>query len=309
MAKNRFRFLLILTLVFLLAAGGTFPAAAGKPTRTPTPTTSPTPPPIPAGLRAGLRASDYGISPWPTPTWWVSSINSMAARFPGSTGAMIAVVVEIDGMKGPGCWAHFPNPDGGTYPGVRFDAADEFGPAFSAFDIAGIKVWLQVESSGCDMGMLIDLVFKQYGGHPSVIGFGVDDEWYQNKSYRNGKPVTDAEATAWLAQVKTKGGAYKLFLKHWLIAQMPPTYRNNDLVFIDDSQGFRSFDAMMTEFAAWGNAFKPYPVGYQFGYAADRAWWSKLSDPPATIGNGILSRNSNTSDLFWVDFTATEIEW
>ena len=34
---------------------------------------------IPPGLRAGLRASNYGITPFPSPTWWVNSINSMSA--------------------------------------------------------------------------------------------------------------------------------------------------------------------------------------------------------------------------------------
>jgi hypothetical protein len=305
MSKNKIRLILAVALTLLLALGSTGLASAGKPTPTPTPTLPP--PVVPPGMRAGLRASDYGISPWPSPTWWVNSINSMAARFPTSTGTMLAVVVEIDGMTGPGCWAHFPNPDGGTYPGVRFDAADKFGPDFTAFDAAGVKVWLQVESSACDMPMLIDLVFKQYGSHPSVIGFGVDDEWYLNKSYQVGKPITDAEAQAWLTQTKSYKASYKLFLKHWLTSQMPPTYRHADLTFIDDSQGFRSFDAMMTEFAAWGQYFKPYPVGFQFGYKSDQKWWSRLTDAPTTIGNGILSRVSNTSDLFWVDFTAYSI--
>ena len=306
MSKNRSRIFLVVALVVIMAIGSTSLASAGKPTPTPPPGPSPTPPPVPAGMRAGLRASNYGISPWPAPDWWVSSISSMASRFPTSTGAMIAVVVEIDGMKGPGCWAHFPAPISGNYPGVRFDATDLFDPDFSAFDTAGIKVWLQVESSGCEMPMLIDLVFKQYGTHPSVIGFGVDDEWYLNKQYRNGKPITDAEAQAWVAKVQAKNANYKVFLKHWLTSQMPPTYRTG-LVFIDDSQGFRSMDAMMTEFAAWGQYFYDGKVGYQYGYAADRSWWSRLNDPPKTIGNGLLSRVPNTSDLIWVDFTAHDI--
>src|SRR5512136_2311799 len=224
MSKKAFRLFLMLVMVLLMVLGSASLASAGKPTPTPTP--PPTPPPVPAGMRAGLRASDYGISPWPTPDWWVNSIDSMASRFPTSTGSMIAVVVEIDGMKGPGCWAHFPNPDGGTYPGVRFDAADEFGPDFSAFDTAGIKVWLQVESSGCDMGMLIDLVFKQYGNHSSVIGFGVNDEWYLNKQYRYGKAITDAEAQDWVTKVRTYNPGYQVFLKHWMTSKMPPTYRD-----------------------------------------------------------------------------------
>jgi hypothetical protein len=305
MSNISFRVVGAVILVLILAISSTSFASAGKPPPTPTP--PPPPPPVPTGMRAGLRASDYGISPWPSPAWWVNSINSMASRFPGSTGTMLAVVVEIDGMTGPGCWAHFPNPDGGTYPGVRFDATDKFGPDFTAFDTSGIKVWLQVESSGCDMPMLIDLVFKQYGSHTSVIGFGVDDEWYLNKSYKNGKPITDAEAQAWLAKVKTYNANYKMFLKHWLTSQMPPTYRNNDLVFINDSQGLRSLNGMMTEFSAWGAYFAPWPVGFQFGYQSDKSWWSKLNDPPKTIGNGILARVPNTMDLYWVDFTAHDI--
>ena len=261
---------------------------------------------VPAGMRAGIRASDYGISPFPSPTWWVDSIRSMSAGFPGSTGSSVLIPVEIDGMSGPGCWAHFPNPDGGTYPGVRFDSEDEFEPLLAAFDQAGIDAWIQVESSGCSMSMLIDLVFRQYGSHPSVIGFGVDDEWYLNKEYQVGKPITDAEAQAWVAQVRTFGPEYQVFLKHWLIAQMPPTYRDG-LVFINDSQGFRSLTAMVNDFAAWGQHFAPSPVGFQYGYAKDRKWWRKLGNPPVDIGNAILARTPNTMDLYWVDFTAYEI--
>ena len=47
--------------------------------------------------------------------------------------------------------------------------------------------------------MLIDLLYQQYGHHPSVIGFGVDVEWYRKDLAKFGKPVTDAEAQAWLA--------------------------------------------------------------------------------------------------------------
>jgi hypothetical protein len=290
----------------LVAFGGTSTAAAGKPPTATPPGPTATPAPIPPGLRAGLRSSDYGISPWPSPTWWVASITSMAGRFPGALGSSILVVVEIDGMTGPGCWAHFPNPDGGAYPGVRFDAADEFEPLLAAFDLNGIKAWVQVESSGCDMAMLIDLVLRQYGAHPSVVGFGVDDEWYLNKQYQVGKPITDAEAQAWVSQVRAFKPGYKVFLKHWLESQMPPTYRDG-LVFINDSQGFRSLSAMVADFAAWGQHFAPAPVGFQYGYPRDKKWWSRLSDPPGDIGRAILNHTPNTTDLYWVDFSAYDI--
>ena len=303
---NRLYIGMAVIVALLLILSSTTVANAGKPTPTPTPGTPPPPPPVPAGMRAGLRASDYGISPWPSTTWWVNSINSMASRFPTSTGSGVFIPVEIDGMKGPGCWAHFPNPDGGTYPGVRFDPTDKMEPDFTAFDQNGIHYWVQVEPSACDVPMLIDLLMKEYGHHTNIVGIGVDVEWYLNKSYRNGKAVTDAEAQAWVAKVRTYDTNYKVFLKHWMASKMPPTYRDG-LVLVDDSQGFRSMDAMMTEFATWGQAFAPAPVGFQFGYASDRSWWSKLADPPRDIGNGILRGAQNTSDLIWVDFTAYDI--
>jgi hypothetical protein len=289
MRKNHVRILFVVMLVLVLALGSTGLVAAAKPE-----------------LRAGLRSSDYGINPFPSPAWWVNSIKSMASIFHQSTASSILVVVEIDGETGPGCWAHFPKPARGTYPGVRFDAKDEFKPLLDAFDRKGIKAWVQVESSGCDVGMLIDLVMRQYGRHPSVIGFGVDDEWYLNVDYPDGKPITDAEARAWVTRVRKYKASYQVFLKHWEPTQMPPTYRKG-LVFIDDSQGFDTLGGMISEFKAWGQYFAPAPVGFQFGYEDDMSWWSALPNPPKHIGSRILAGVPNTSDLYWVDFTAYEI--
>ena len=289
----------LLVLVFTMSQGqGAVPSANAA---------KPTPPPPADPLRAGLRASNYGISPFPSPTWWVGSINSMASRFPGSVGEQIAVVVEVSGGGGRGkCWAHFPQPATGTWPNVNWDDIDLFEPAFDAFDAAGIKVWLQVEPARCEVPMLIDLLYQQYGHHPSVIGFGVDVEWYRKDLARFGKPVTDAEAQAWVTQTRTYDSADQVFLKHWLIEKMPPTARTG-LVFIDDSQGHGSLANMVNEFTVWGAAFAPAPVGFQFGYRSDKAWWDDFADPPAAIGNALLSAIPNTRDLVWVDFTAYDI--
>ena len=258
-------------------------------------------------LRAGLRASDYGILPWPDSDWWVNSIFSMTSRFPGSTGAMVAVVVETGGEDGSGCQAHFPKPDNGTYTCLYFSTRDKFEEDFTAFDAAGIQVWLQVESSNCDVSMLIDVVMKAYGDHPCVIGFGVDAEWYYSDSFEDGKVISDVDAETWMTAVKNYNPNYKLFLKHWLTSHMPTSYWDEGLVFIDDSQDFSSMEAMIAEFTAWGSYFSQAKVGFQYGYNADQRWWNSLQDPPATIGNEILSRVPNASDLFWVDFTAHEI--
>lgn len=256
--------------------------------------------------RAGLRSSPYGISPFPSPQWWVDSTLDMASRFPGSTPAVVWIVGEV--LFPVDCGLSLPNPTPGTtYPNVVFKSSvDENEPYFDAFDQAGIKVWLQVEPGNADVGTLIGLVMQQYAHHPSVVGFGVDVEWYKNKKFRNGRAVTDAEASAWASQVRSFNPAYLLFTKHWLEEKMPPTYRTG-MVFVDDSQGFRSLDAMANEFAAWGQAFAPAPVGFQFGYARDRKWWSKFADPPKTLGDAIRARVPNNSELIWVDFTAYEI--
>ena len=299
---------IVTALAIALAAQGTPTTNAAKPVKpTPTPAVTPTVPPIPTGLRAGLRASNYGIVPWPSPSWWVDSINSMKGRFAGATGEQIAVVVEVSGGGGRGkCWAHFPQPSTGTWPNLNWDDADLFESTFDAFYGAGIRVWLQVEPASCDVPMLIDLVYLQYGHHPSVIGFGVDDEWYRKDIERNGKSITDAEASAWVAKTRTKDPADLVFLKHWLPEKMPPTYRDG-LVFIDDSQGHGSLSNMVSEFKVWGQTFAPSPVGYQYGYQSDKSWWSALPDPPRNIGNSLLAEIPNTRDLAWVDFTAYDI--
>jgi hypothetical protein len=263
---------------------------------------------IPPGLRAGLRASNYGITPFPAPSWWVNSIGSMASRFPGSTKEQVAVVVEVLGGGGKhNCWAHFPNPTPAvTWPKVVFDSTDLFESTFAAFDQNGIKVWVQVEPADCDVSMLVDLVMKRYGQHPSVLGFGVDVEWYRKDITTNGKAVTDAEAQTWVTKTRSYNSNYLVFLKHWLTEKMPPTYRTG-LVFIDDSQGHGSLNAMVTEFSNWGQTFNPSPVGFQFGYRSDKKWWRKYPDPPLTIGNALLNQIPNTRDLLWVDFTAYDI--
>ena len=81
------------------------------------------------------RASNYGITPFPSPSWWVDSIGSMASRFPSSTREQLAVVVEVSGGGGRGkCWAHFPQPATGTWPNVNWDDMDLFESTFDAFD-------------------------------------------------------------------------------------------------------------------------------------------------------------------------------
>ena len=257
----------------------------------------------PAGLRTGLRSSPYGIDPFPDSSWWTSSIASMNGRFPGSAPATIWTVCEVS-RSSAAC--HFPDPTPGeTHSDIKFSATAEAEPYLTAFDRQGIKVWLQVEPGNADVATLIDLVMKTYGRHSSVIGFGVDVEWYKNRSSRDDQAVTDAEAQAWVERTRTYGD-FQVFLKHWLPAKMPPTYRDH-LVFIDDSEKLKSLDGLVREFTSWGQKFAPSPVGFQYGYESDQRWWGELGDPPQEIGKAILAQVPNTVDLYWVDFTAYDI--
>ena len=118
--------------------------------------------------------------------------------------------------------------------------------------------------------------------------------------------MTDEEARAWLAAIRAHDPDYRLFLKHWEIDVMPPTERDG-ILFISDEQGFADLDAMVDSFTAWGEAFAPAQVGFQYGYSADRPWWLELDDPPRDIGHALLEAVPNTVGLYWVDFTVREI--
>lgn len=253
-------------------------------------------------LGAGFRFSTYGVRRNPGPHYWLSVGERMSAKFPGSHPETIWIVGNFMG-KGKTYLNFYAKSNDSNITTGYVDMNDA---PLTLFDEKGVKVWLQVEPGDANMLTLIDLVLEQYKHHPSVIGFGVDVEWYKSDGSAEGTPVTDAEAEAWVRAIRAHNPEYRLFLKHWDKDWMPPTYRDG-IVFINDSQQFRSFEHMDEEFAAWGAHFAPAGVGYQYGYPADRGWWSALKDPAAEIGQAILAKSPNTVSLFWVDFTVLDV--
>jgi hypothetical protein len=147
---------------------------------------------------------------------------------------------------------------------------------------------------------------EQYSHHPSVIGFGIDVEWFRSTDGPLGIPVTDEEAHQWVKEIHEINEDYYLFLKHWEIDWMPPNERQG-IVFINDEQHFDSLNLMQESFSKWGEHFSPYPVGFQFGYHSDRNWWKEYQDPFLVISDAILKGIPNTRSLFWVDFTILEV--
>jgi hypothetical protein len=267
------------------------------------------------GLRAGLRSSPYGPkNVFPAPSYWLDSARSMASRFDGAVPALVWIVGTMESTEGSESEddftgrskLSFPSP-GGEFPDIVFTETDANEEYLQQFDRNDFKVWLQVEPANADVETLIHLVLDRYGSHPCVIGFGIDVEWHRwSRQDNEGVGVSDRQAQSWSERVRSYNPGYQLFLKHWLESKMPPSYRPG-LAFINDSQEFASLEQMLADFEAWGRAFALSPVGYQFGYPADGAWWRQLPDPPAAIGNAILARVPNTTDLYWVDFTMQEI--
>lgn len=207
--------------------------------------------------------------------YWVDVAKQMASAIPGTSPGGIWIVA------------------GGLEAGTD--------DCLTVFDDNGIKVWLQVEPYSASIDQLIDTVLGNYGHHACVLGFGIDLEWRRPSSY-----VTDEEATRWVDKIKDYNPDFKLFLKHWLPEVMPPTVREG-IVFIDDSQGLESLDALVNEFERWGENFSQTTVGFQIGYESDEEWWSQLENPPRDIGLALIENIPNCRYIFWVNFTITKV--
>ncbi len=252
-------------------------------------------------LGAGFRYSTYGVRGEPGPEYWASVGERMAAKFPGATPEAIWIIGNI---YGNGTYLNFPCET--DDPNIRCGHFDMNEEALTLFDQLGFHIWLQVEAGNADMEELIDLVLDRYGHHSSVVGFGVDIEWYKSPEGPLGVPITDEEAARWVTAVRKHNPDYRIFLKHWELEWTPPNERDG-ILFINDHQEFDSLEAMIENFSAWGEHFEGYPVGYQFGYLSDRVWWGDFDDPAGEIGNAILEQIPNTAALFWVDFTVMDV--
>jgi hypothetical protein len=264
-------------------------------------------------LHVGLRRSSYGLRKFnDNPAWWAARARKFAADFPGAKPTLIEIVscYQDDGSTQFG----FARPAGDRGPtqGMTFspDGIDREA-ALTEYDKQGIQVILQVESGHADMVRCLELLHRQFGKHPCVIGMGVDAEWFFTKESprHEGRAITDAEARTWMAAVLALNPNYTLFLKHWDARHMPPTYRHPRLWFLSDSQKFKNAAALLADFKEWAAFFPTSATGYQFGYREDQKWWAKLPNPPSSIARQIQKQIPSTQYLFWVDFTADKVKF
>lgn len=258
---------------------------------------------------AGARSSSYGIRPFPSPEGWTNALRTMAGYFPGSIPVGIWIVGRLNGSS-RGMTLEFPHPDDGVDYGplYTFSETDKHEPFLNQFDANGIKVFLQIEPGFADVETAMNLVLNRYKHHPSVIGFGIDVEWFKNaKTDGSNAVVTDALAKAWEARVKSQNPKYRLFVKHFRKEDLPPTYRG-DMVFVDDSQEFRSIEGFLAEYKDFADFFFPNTVMFQVGYRADKIWWSKVAVPiPKTLGEKLAAQTRQECGIVWVDFTLRDV--
>ncbi|MFA6618912.1 MAG: T9SS type A sorting domain-containing protein [Candidatus Neomarinimicrobiota bacterium] len=262
-----------------------------------------------AGFRASRILGSYPNREFPSPEYWEGAAKQMVANLPAYEPAGLWIVsIYLSDPKG---YTLLNFPSDGAYPdSVYYRSVDQNEDWLSHFDKTGVSIWLQVEPGGADIDTLISIVLNRYKHHSCVKGFGIDVEWYQTHSYSGGRKVTNEEAEGWEKKVKSIDPNYTLFLKHYSPRWMPATYRG-DICFVDDSQNFNwgssPFNNMLNEFKSWGQRFAPNPVAFQYGYDADKNWWSEFSDPPKHISTQLDAQISNCRGLFWVDFTICDV--
>jgi hypothetical protein len=282
------------------------------PTNTPTRTATPTFTQPPSGKVqwTGVRSSRYGISPFPDACGWTNAMTTMSGYFPGSTPTSLWLTGEIffNGTNS-GQDLNFPNPGGTWDSRIHFASSDQNESYLTYFDTHGIKVFLQFEPGYAPLDQLFQVTYNRYGHHPSVIGFGVDVEWYQSQCDGCANvPVPDSTAQAWENKVKSLNPNYRLFLKHYDSAQLPPSYRGN-IIFVNDSEQNGSYNNFLNEMINFADTFYPADVMYQIGYPSDKPWWSTLANPiPKTMGDELARRTQqNHMGIIWVDFSLRDV--
>ncbi|MBD3322087.1 MAG: hypothetical protein GF350_13395 [Chitinivibrionales bacterium] len=256
---------------------------------------------------AGARSSYYGARPWPDNQEWGNILLNMAAFFGDDCTPLAIWIVGGINQNSNSCMLEFPA-EGRSYPKITFASNDKHEPILDYFDQIGARVILQVESGDADILDCIDAVLGQYSHHPSVAGFGIDNEWYFVSQGEWGIPVTDDKARAWDEKIKSYNPDYRLMLKHWETNRMPDTYRgtDNDMIFVNDAQGTNSFDEHCSYMARWADYFAPCCAGVQTGYPNNESWWGNLDNPPKQIGEGVAARAGDTNQeifIAWVDFS------
>ena len=257
---------------------------------------SPTPTPT---VYAGWRSSGYGYQIALPPSYWVNVATTISKKFPGTIPAGIWILGEADVSA-----TVLDMPSSGSYSNIRFEGEDIAEPYLAAFDAAGVKVILQVEPMNADINSLIDIVMNRYKVHPSLIGFGIDNEWY--KTCEEGCEATAADVISWNNKLHSINSNYVLMIKHFDASKLP-TGIPKDILIIDDSQQNENLNTLVSEHVAMENQYPENPYGAQIGYPSDKIIWGSMSDPVKQLGSAVQTAIGRPISVFWVDFSITEV--
>ena len=260
---------------------------------------------------AGFRFSEGGVSSEknygkiPDGDSWVEYVQKMKSHFNEDAKPTVIVIVSYNSKDVVNVFG-FPAPEGySETKSIKYSSKDKFEKILSKFDEEGINVWLQVEPGDNDLIELAKIVFKQYGHHTCVKGFGIDLEWWYRGEDGKGSKLSDENAKKVVNYVRSINPDYTVFAKHWDKDFMPKTYREG-MIFVDDSQGFESVAKMKKEFREWAQTFSNNPVMFQIGYEADEELWVKS---PIDFANAVIEEVTKYNEhvgIIWVDFTMRE---
>ena len=255
-----------------------------------------------AGFRFSLGGVKQNFGKIPDGNSWVEYVNKFKKHFNSDVKPTVIVIVSQyvdDGVTLFG----FPAPKGySSSRYIQFDSKDRFESILNTFDSQKINVFLQVEPGNNDLATLAEIVFTKYGHHSCVQGFGIDLEWWKQNGKNEGCKIDDEEAKKISTYVRKLNSLYKVFVKHWEVKYMPPTYRKG-MIFVDDSQKFETLNDMKYDFKKFAKAYPDVPIFFQIGYRSDEHLWTKS---PIEFAKAIAEETSQYNKhigIIWVDFT------
>jgi len=291
------------------------PAPASSPTSALAP--APAPSSVLNGLVqvAGWRSSDYGIEDSTAvrqgdAAYYTAVAKTMAAMFSGSKPGGLYTVGYIETNT-----TMLPNELGLAVAGITGIHIDALGNQASpeamltAFDQAGLNVILSIEPGKANVVQLAVAILNKYKNHPSVKGFGVDNEWYMSEGGKMSVNTASLLRNAIIGINPT----YKTVLKHFDSSKLPKGITG--IVYLTDSCGFNSKAAAEADYVAWAKSFSGSEIGYQFGYDEkecgtpdDTNWWQPMGSggqPALSLIQDIKAKvpSANIYSVYWVDFT------
>jgi hypothetical protein len=206
--------------------------------------------------------------------------------------------------------------DGGSFTALSDEKNNEY---IAHLNSVGVDVYLEARNCGSNGVDYLDAMMKKFGHHPNVKGFGFDLEYYKGGCGGNGAAVSDADAQALDEKLKSFNPNHRLFFKHWLTANMPPTYRGKgDMIFVSTSSE-SPIPSLVTGHSSFANAFATgakankgiafqmgYPHDYPSGnhpFGGNYAGWGELENPVKNWGDQLLAKITSTTQelgIVWV---------